>query len=122
VNAADESYRARLAEVRGLIRKLEGQLAIHERRQSARPGDWGFPGDLAHIAERLREVTPVHLDRRCEWKHPTTCGAYAAYCTSDGKLVCIDHAPETGFGPDECLDLETGKPVDVPPKDLIPKD
>ena len=55
MNAA-ESYSARLAEVRDLIRRLEGSLAIHERRQSARPGDWGFPGDLAHIAERLREI------------------------------------------------------------------
>ena len=112
MSTAAETYRARLAEVRDLIRRLEGQITIHERRQSARPGDCGFAGDLGHIAERLREITPSHTDRRCEWKHPTTCGEYAAYCMPDGRSVCPEHAPESGFDPSECLDLETGLPAD----------
>jgi hypothetical protein len=94
------------------IRRLEGAIAIHERRQSRRSTDWGFPGDLAHITDRLRDITPSHSDRRCEWKHPKTCGQYAAYCLPDGQLICPDHAPETGFDPSECLDVETGMPAD----------
>ena len=112
MTSADQTYRTRLAEVRDLIHRLEGQITIHARRAKADPGNWGFAGDLGHIAERLRDITPSHLDRRCEWKHPTTCGEYATYCLPDGMLVCNDHAPESGFGPDECLDLETGQPVD----------
>ena len=27
-------------------------------------------------------------------------------------LICHDHAPESGFGPDEALDLESGLPAD----------
>jgi hypothetical protein len=111
VNAAD-TYKARLAEVRDLLRRLEGSLAIHERRQAARPGDWGFPGDLAAIAERLRDITPVHTDRRCEWKHPRTCGSYATICTPDGRLLCGDHAIESDSDPRDCLDVGDGTPVD----------
>jgi hypothetical protein len=110
-NAA-ETYKTRLAEVRGLIGKLEGQLLIHERRQSAQPGNWGFGGDLTHIAERLREITPVHTDRRCEWKHPKTCGAYATICVPDGQLLCGDHAIESDSDPRDCLDLTDGTPDD----------
>jgi hypothetical protein len=112
MNAA-ESYSARLTEVRDLIRRLERSIAIHVRRQNARPGDWGFVGDLSHIADHLREIMPSHQDRRCEWKHPTTCGEYAAYCMPDGRLICPEHAPESGYDPSECLDLETGLPADV---------
>jgi hypothetical protein len=111
VNAA-ESYRMRLAEIRGMIRELEGQLSIHARRQHARQADWGFPGDLAHIAERLREIIPDHTHRRCEWKHPKTCGEYAVVCLPDGRLLCHDHAPESDALPSECLDLKTGRPYD----------
>jgi hypothetical protein len=109
---ADQTYRTRLTEIRDLMRRLDGQLAIHARRQTARPADWGFPGDLAHIAERLREITPVHTDRRCEWKHPKTCGEYAVVCLPDGRLLCHDHAPEGDALPSECLDLESGRPYD----------
>lgn len=112
MNAA-ETYKARLAEVRDLIRRLEGSLAIHERRQSARPDDWGFAGDLGHIAERLREMTPVHTDRRCEWKHSRTCGAYATICVTDGRFLCSDHAIESDSDPRDCLDLADGTPVDT---------
>jgi hypothetical protein len=112
MTAAAENYRTRLAQVRTLIERLQRQLVIHERRQSARPLDRGFAGDLQHIAERLRDLIPRHTDRRCEWKIPKTCGEYAAYCTPDGRLVCHDHAPEAGFDPSECLDVETGLPAD----------
>jgi hypothetical protein len=111
VNAA-ETYAQRLVEVRDLIRRLEGQLAIHERRAAAQPGNWGFAGDLGHIAERIREITPVHTDRRCEWKHPTTCGGYATICVPDGRLLCGDHAIESDSDPRDCLDVADGTPVD----------
>lgn len=113
MNGAADTYRARIAEVRDLIQKFQRQLVIHERRQSARPLDWGFPGDLGHIADRLRDLMPTHSDRRCEWKHPTTCGEHAWLCLPDGRLVCPDHAPESGFDPSECLDVETGMPADA---------
>ena len=113
MSAAADTYRRRLFEVQHLIRRLQGSLAIHERRQSARPDDWGFSGDLAHIAERLREMIPSHLDRRCEWKGgPKACGDYASVCLPDGRLVCIGHAPESDADPSECLDLVDGTPVD----------
>jgi hypothetical protein len=109
---ADQTYKTRIAEVRDLLRKLEGQIAIHERRQAAQPANWGFAGDLAAIAERLREITPVHTDRRCEWRHPKTCGAYATICVPDGRLLCGDHAIESDSDPRDCLDVIDGTPVD----------
>jgi hypothetical protein len=112
VNAAT-SYSARLTEVRDLVRRLERSIAIHVRRQNAHSEDWGFVGDLAHIADHLRDIIPSHTDRRCDWKHPTTCGESAAYCMPDGRLICPAHAPESGYDPCECLDLETGLPADV---------
>jgi hypothetical protein len=111
-NDAATTYRTRLAEVRDLIRKLEGALLIHERRANAQPGNWGFAGDLAPVADRLREITPRHTDRRCEWKHPKTCGEYAAYCLPDGRLLCGEHAIESDSDPCDCLDLVDGTPVD----------
>jgi hypothetical protein len=111
VNAA-ETYKTRLRDVRELIRRLDRQLTIHERRHSAQPGNWGFAGDLDHIASHLLEAIPNHLDRRCEWKHPRTCGEYAWVCLPDGRLVCHEHAPGSGFDPRDCLDLETGLPAD----------
>jgi hypothetical protein len=113
MTTAAETYRARLAEVFELIRKLNGSLHIHERRAKAQPNNWGFPGDLAHIAERLREITPTHLDRRCEWKGgPKSCGEYATICIPDGQLLCGEHAIESDSDPCECLDLVDGTPVD----------
>ena len=112
MTSAAETYRARLHEVRELIRRLNGAIYIHERRQSAQPGNWGFAGDLAHIAERLREITPNHTDRRCEWKHPRACGAYATICTPDGRLLCGEHAILSDSDPRECLDVTDGTPVD----------
>jgi hypothetical protein len=111
MNAA-ETYKARLTEVRDLLRQLEGQLSIHARRQHAHPADWGFPGDLDRIIDGLTDLKPVHTDRRCEWKQPKTCGEYAIVCLPDGRLLCHDHAPEGDALPSECLDLETGRPYD----------
>ena len=112
--AAELRYSARLTEVRDLLRRLEGSIAIHVRRQTARPGDWGFVGDLSHIAERLRAIIPNHQDRRCEVKtDQKPCGEYAAYCMPDGRLICPEHAPESGYDPSECLDLETGRAADA---------
>jgi hypothetical protein len=111
MNAA-QTYTARLTEVRELIRRLDGQLQIHERRQGAEPRHWGYPGDLEYIAGRLRDIRPNHSDRRCEWKHPETCGAPAVFCVPDGRLLCHDHAPESGADPRECLDVATGLPAD----------
>jgi hypothetical protein len=116
MTSAAETYRARLGEVFELIRKLNGSLYIHERRAKARPDDWGFAGDLTHLAERLKEITPNHLDRRCEWRHPKTttygCGHAATICTPDGRLLCGDHAIESDSDPRDCLDVTDGTPVD----------
>jgi hypothetical protein len=112
VSGAAETYRARIAEVRDLIKKLEGQLAIHERRQASQPADWGFPGDLDRIIDGLTDLIPDHRDRRCEWNQPTTCGEYAFVCLPDGRLLCHDHAPESDYLPSDCLDVETGMPAD----------
>jgi hypothetical protein len=112
MTSAADTYRARLAEVRDLIRRFEGSLAIHGRRQAARPADWGFPGDLAHIAEQLKVITPSHQDRRREWKHPKACGNYATICTPDGRLLCGEHAIESDSDPRDCLDVTDGSPVD----------
>jgi hypothetical protein len=117
MKTADETYRERLAEVRGLIESLQRQLVIHERRQTAAPENWGFSGDLGHIAERLQDVIPNYADRRCEWRHPKTtmygCGRDATICTPTGRLLCVDHAAESDSDPRDCLDLTDGTAVDA---------
>ena len=110
MTGANETYRTHLAEVRHLIGMLGRQVTIHERRQAAQPDDWGFPGDLRRIIEGLREITPVHLDSTCDWKG---CEESAFVCLPDGRMACHGHAPESEFGPDECLDLVTGMPADT---------
>lgn len=109
---AADLYAARFNQIQDAIVRLQGQLEIHRRRAAARPGDWGFAGDLERISTGLHEITPDHMNRRCEWKHPKTCGEYAAYCTPTGMLVCGLHAPQTDNDPSECLDLQTGRPAD----------
>ena len=103
---AAETYRARLAEVRDLIRRLEGSLAIHERRQSARPDDWGFPGDLgAHRRAPPRDHPEPHRPPvRVEAPDDLRRVRGATACPTAG-CVCPEHAPESGFDPSECLDL-----------------
>ena len=110
--SADEAYRAKRALVLGQIELLKRMLTIHDRLESARPRDWGFAGDLGRISELLAETIPSFEDRRCQWKHPTTCGEYASVCMPDGTLSCWKHAPGGGYDPTECLDLRTGFSVD----------
>jgi hypothetical protein len=53
---AAEAYRAGQSEARECLNAITEALAQHEHRQAAKPKDWGFPGDIAHVNELLREV------------------------------------------------------------------
>lgn len=53
---AERTYNARQAEVASLLAKLEDVLFEHTESAKAAPKDWGYPGDLARVAESLREV------------------------------------------------------------------
>jgi hypothetical protein len=49
-------YATRIRRIRVLTDYLGLGLKAHEERQAGRSGDWGFPGDLALVEERIREA------------------------------------------------------------------
>ena len=60
--SATVAYHERLAEVRRQLDRLSVLLDEHEAQQEQRPRDWGHPGDLAHVAEKLQEVIDFLCD------------------------------------------------------------
>jgi hypothetical protein len=57
---AAEMYAARRADIAKLIDLVEQSLEAHGEKAKARPGDWGFAGDLARVRRHL--ITAVtHL-------------------------------------------------------------
>jgi hypothetical protein len=53
---ASATYGFRLKMAQGDIDALRHYLALHAMRQRARPDDWGFPGDLANLLDKLAEA------------------------------------------------------------------
>lgn len=53
---AAEACAARVAQIREQLRALDAQLTEHAAEAARHPGHWGYPGDLARIAELLDEA------------------------------------------------------------------
>ena len=53
---AADAYRAARSEARERLNAITEALSQHERRQAAKPKDWGYSGDLGCVNELLREV------------------------------------------------------------------
>jgi hypothetical protein len=62
-NTALESYEAKQAEIRKLLKQIEQGLEQHDRRASSLVGHhWGHVGDLMSIAEVLTDIKDrLHL-------------------------------------------------------------
>ena len=50
------AYAACRAEIAQLVAKLDTKLDAHGAAHAKRPRDWGYVGDLEHIAELLRRA------------------------------------------------------------------
>jgi len=55
---ASAAYAEARANVKAELARIQHRLAEHAERQAARPDDWGFSGDLEHLAATLRELLP----------------------------------------------------------------
>ena len=53
---AAAEYATRRAEIAALIEDLGAMLAGHDAAQKSDPLNWGFVGDLDHVAELLRRA------------------------------------------------------------------
>ena len=51
--SAAEMYAARRADIARLLDLVEQSLEAHAEKAKAKPGDWGFAGDLARLRGRL---------------------------------------------------------------------
>lgn len=54
--ASQEKYNAHQEEIRGLIKQLETRLERHAKQASQHPAEWGYAGDLGHVAAELAEL------------------------------------------------------------------
>ena len=59
--ATDYSRRAAIAQ--DLLKRIAGRLSEHQARHAARPGDWGYAGDLGRVNEELAQVLAALGDR-----------------------------------------------------------
>lgn len=53
---AAETYRQRRETVDALLGELRSKLDAHAKRAAAAPQNWGYPGDLGHVEEVLRDL------------------------------------------------------------------
>jgi len=53
---AAETYRQRRETVDALLGELRGKLDAHAKRAAADSKNWGYPGDLGHVEEVLRDL------------------------------------------------------------------
>lgn len=106
---AREGFALALAEVRKNLKTIEGRIEILVRMQKSRPNNWGLVGDLGALRERLEVSATACMRGIC--KYPG-CNEQATMVFPDGDLSCFEHGAEGGYGPDECIDLMTARPVD----------
>ena len=50
---AAETYAARASDIARLMDVLQMELDAHAKQANAKPGDWGFAGDLGKVREDL---------------------------------------------------------------------
>lgn len=53
---AAEAYRARVADVRAAMGRLDDALTRHAERQADSPEDWGWVGDVGAVEARLSDL------------------------------------------------------------------
>jgi hypothetical protein len=53
---AAKTYEARRKEIAAKLEEIAKGLKNHAARQEADSGNWGFPGDLDYVVERLADV------------------------------------------------------------------
>lgn len=53
---AAENYHRHRESIAILLDELRQKLEDHGQRAAADPKNWGYPGDLGHIVEKLREI------------------------------------------------------------------
>lgn len=56
-------YAERHVECKDLLKRIAARLCEHQKRQAKEPLDWGYPGDLGHVAEQLAHVLASLGDR-----------------------------------------------------------
>lgn len=56
-------YAERHAECQDLLKRLSRRLDDHQKDQTQKPADWGYPGDLGRIAEQLAYALAFLGDR-----------------------------------------------------------
>ncbi len=54
---AEQAYRRHRTEIEVLMEALADKLETHGTLFSRDLGNWGYVGDVAHVADRLREIT-----------------------------------------------------------------
>ncbi len=54
--SATERYALDAAVIERQLIELKEKLAAHKKRQAADPRNWGYAGDLAHVATKLDEL------------------------------------------------------------------
>jgi uncharacterized protein YukE len=53
---AADAYMARVREVKDLLAQISNLVDQHNKKQQANATSWGFAGDMAHVAEQLRDI------------------------------------------------------------------
>lgn len=53
---AAERYQELTDDVNNKLKLLKKEVAQHNKRQKTYPKNWGYVGDIAHVADRLDEL------------------------------------------------------------------
>jgi len=54
-----ETYLETQTEIAALLKRIKTGLAKHNRSEKRDPRNWGYVGDLQHIASELQEVSDI---------------------------------------------------------------
>ena len=57
LKTSHETYLETQAEIDALLKKIKAGLTKHSRNEKQNPRNWGYVGDLQHIASELQEVS-----------------------------------------------------------------
>lgn len=59
LKTSHETYLETQAEINALLKKIKAGLAEHSRREKQNSRNWGYTGDLQHIASELQELSDM---------------------------------------------------------------
>lgn len=57
LKTSHETYLETQTEINALLKKIKAGLAEHSRREKQNSRNWGYTGDLQHIASELQEIS-----------------------------------------------------------------